>query len=672
MESKNILLNIKSKYIIDIIFEYAKKIQLKYQLFKHNKSLLKKFQIGINEFQEISILVKYYNIFSMKNPEEIINFKNNIQAKIKLIYPDFEEIFKKFLMNNLINQINKLNNEYEYLIIENDLISNYLIDNNIILDKLYIIINENNKTNNNINNYIKNIIDSNEKMYLMFEIKDLLFYNIFNIKRLGCIYEEIFDLIKTNNFKNLIEFEYSGNFTTSQFNESINNLINLQNLFLSNNTNSFNIKLKLTNLIYLSINNCPNGKFIIENENILKNIKYLDFEDESIFEFSFLKENEKVKFPNLEYLYFTENIIDFKNSHKIKYLKENKIELIKNKINFYTNLLTYNNIQKINLDVYQLNKINPDDFNKFINTLNNLLNLKSLIISSSFNDDVIKNILISSNIIKSLKSININIENLDIFDYVIENYKELTNLEINIGKKIAKIRINTPKPLFIKELNEYLNKQYSSFKKETNCLEIKENNQYKINSININNSNFCILNKTIYCHSFNSLIELKLKNVSINTLLFPLFNKNCNIILNNLKILNIKILSYIDTFYQLEFKKNTLKDALGNNVNPFDLDMNLVELEALINLSNNIDKIPKIQEFVFICKVPNINSAIIKNILNNIFDLKYLYLLDFLISKTDKTKILKENKIYQLFPKVKNNLNKSIIKRFNIVDFENF
>ena len=381
MESKNILLNIKSKYIIDIIFEYAKKIQLKYQLFKHNKSLLKKFQIGINEFQEISILVKYYNIFSMKNPEEIINFKNNIQAKIKLIYPDFEEIFKKFLMNNLINQINKLNNEYEYLIIENDLISNYLIDNNIILDKLYIIINENNKTNNNINNYIKNIIDSNEKMYLMFEIKDLLFYNIFNIKRLGCIYEEIFDLIKTNNFKNLIEFEYSGNFTESQFNESINNLINLQNLFLSNNTNSFNIKLKLTNLIYLSINNCPNGKFIIENENILKNIKYLDFEDESIFEFSFLKENEKVKFPNLEYLYFTENIIDFKNSHKIKYLKENKIELIKNKINFYTNLLTYNNIQKIYLDVYQLNKIDPEDFNKFINTLNNLLNLKSLIIS---------------------------------------------------------------------------------------------------------------------------------------------------------------------------------------------------------------------------------------------------------------------------------------------------
>ena len=349
MESKNILLNIKSKYIIDIIFEYAKKIQLKYQLFKHNKSLLKKFQIGINEFQEISILVKYYNIFSMKNPEEIINFKNNIQAKIKLIYPDFEEIFKKFLMNNLINQINKLNNEYEYLIIENDLISNYLIDNNIILDKLYITINENNKTNNNINNYIKNIINSNEKMYVMFEIKDLLFYNIFNIKRLGCIYEEIFDLIKTNNFKNLIEFEYSGNFTESQFNESINNLINLKNLILSNNTNSFNIKFKLTNLIYLSINNCPNGKFIIENENIFKNIKFLDFEDESIFEFSFLKENEKVKFPNLEYLYFTENIIDFKNSHKIKYLKENKIELIKNKINFYTNLLTYNNIQKINL-----------------------------------------------------------------------------------------------------------------------------------------------------------------------------------------------------------------------------------------------------------------------------------------------------------------------------------
>ena len=53
------------------------------------------------------------------------------------------------------------------------------------------------------------------------------------------------------------------------------------------------------------------------------------------------------------------------------------------------------------------------------------------------------------------------------------------------------------------------------------------------------------------------LIELRLKNIPINVNTLPLFNNNTNLYFPSLEVLVIRIMNYVDSFYQLEFKKNT-------------------------------------------------------------------------------------------------------------------
>ena len=54
------------------------------------------------------------------------------------------------------------------------------------------------------------------------------------------------------------------------------------------------------------------------------------------------------------------------------------------------------------------------------------------------------------------------------------------------------------------------------------------------------------------------LIELRLKNIPINVNTLPLFNNNTNLYFPSLEVLVIRIMNYVDSFYQLEFKKKHL------------------------------------------------------------------------------------------------------------------
>ena len=111
---------------------------------------------------------------------------------------------------------------------------------------------------------------------------------------------------------------------------------------------------------------------------------------------------------------------------------------------FYLNLLlNCRKIEEIDLNVYQINKINKERLNLFFEVFKSL-SLKSLIISSSFENDIIFNIIQSENIAKSCKKLKLHITDLEILNYIITNYSNLENLEINIEAKIAKLRINTP------------------------------------------------------------------------------------------------------------------------------------------------------------------------------------------------------------------------------------
>ena len=463
-----------------------------------------------------------------------------------------------------------------------------------------------------------------------------------------------FSYYKNINPNNILEFSYDGNISSNEF-LLINQFQNLARLKLMNNTETFKALINFKNLIYLSIKNCPRAEIIIETEEIAKNLKYFEFDDEEIIKFKFNDDpiNKKINFSNLEYLFFEYDIIDFSKSINIKKLKDNKIELISSKIEFYVNLLlNCRKIDEIDLNVYQINKINKDRLNLFFEVFKSL-SLKSLIISSSFENDIIYDLIQSENISKSCKKLKLCTTDLEILNYIIKNYSNLEILELNIEEKIAKYRINSPNTETIKLLIDNLHKKYETFKPANNWLKINQNLQGKIKKLILNNSNFQIIQQNIYCYSFAMLIELRLKNIPISVNTLPLFNKNTNIYFSSLEVLVIRIMNYVDAFYQLEFKRKTLINNLRGLDNPFNINMNMIETEAIENFVNNINKIPNVQHLVLNFMIPGINKNVVKNILDKIFDLKFLVNLDFSINSTSEPKPLKNNQLMKLFPKLK-------------------
>ncbi len=423
----------------------------------------------------------------------------------------------------------------------------------------------------------------------------------------------------------------------------------LTHLSLKDNNIQDEYPLTLNKLKNLCLENCK-CTFIIGAKEIVEKLIYFKIDSCEVI-FDFLKENEKIAFPNLQYLFFFEDIVDFKNSKNIHKIKDNKIELHQNTINYYINLLeNCKEIKEIILDSYHIKKIDENLFNKFINIFSEL-KFKSISISSSFNEAILKQLFDNTNISKTCESLKCYIEDSNFIDFIFTNCKNLKDININIEKKIAKFRINTVKDETINLLNERLIKQYKLFSKDNNFVTIKENYQTNVNSIQINNSCFSILKNCFYCQNFTTLITLKLINIPINTETLPLFNKNCQINFFNLKDLTIRIMSYIEAYYILEFKKKTLFQMCKNNLqNPFDINPNLIEKEAIINFSNNLHQVPNLENIVLNFMIPDIDKDFIKDFINKIINLKYIDNLDISISQTheENQRIIKKRlkKVY--------------------------
>ena len=661
-EKENIFEKIKSKYTFNNIFEYIYKFSFKYSLIKYSKILQEKFEISKIEYQKISSIIKYKLI----SPEIFLENKNILIKNIseenkytikelinKIVISSYEKKLKNFLENNKL----------EYYIINNEKMIELLIENSIFINKSNLEINLNEKliNNNNFINYIEKIINSNLQIFLTFvkndeEINEESFFKklndikICNLSKIGIN----FPYFNNISFNNILEFSYNGNTSNEDF-MIINKFINLTHLKLINNSKELEALINFKNLIYFSILNCPSSNIIIESEEITNNLKYFEFDDDEIIKFKFNNEpnKNKINFVNLEYLYFQYDIINFDKSNNIKKLKENKIELINTKMEFFLNLLLKcRKIEEIDLNVYQINKINKDRLNLFFEVFKSL-SLKSLIISSAFEKEIVYDLIQSKNIAKSCKKLKLHINDLNILDFIINNYNNLEELEINIEEKIAKFRVNTPNEDTIKLLNDSLYKKYESFKKENNWVKIKQNQKGKIKKLILNNSNFQIIQQEIYCYSFSMLVELILKNIPIGVNTLPLFNKNTNIYFSSLKVLIIRIMSYVDSFYQLEFKRKTLINNLRGLKNPFNINMNMIEEEAIENFSNNINKIPNCEHLVLNFMLPGIKKDVIRNMLEKILELTFLVNLDFSITQTSEQKPLKLNQLKKIFPKLK-------------------
>lgn len=320
---------------------------------------------------------------------------------------------------------------------------------------------------------------------------------------------------------------------------------------------------------------------------------------------------------------------------------------------FFLNLLlNCREIKELDLNVYQINKINKDRLNLFFEVFKSL-SLKSLIISLSFEKEIIYDLIQSENIAKSCKKIKLHINDMKILDFIFNNYNNLEELEINMEEKIAKLRINTPNIDTLGLLNENLYKKYESFKKKNNWLIIKESQKGKLKKLILNNSNFLIIKQEVYCYSFSMLTELRLKNIPIRVNTLPLFNKNKNIFFLSLRVFVIRIMSYVDSFYQMEFKRKTLIQNLKGLENPFNINMNMIDNEAIANFSNNINKIPNCERLVLNFMLPEIKKDILRNMMEKILCLKLLVNLDFCISPTNEQKPLKINQLMKKFPKLK-------------------
>ena len=647
------LLKIQSKYVFHLIFDYSYIFSLKYNLIKYSKLLQEKFDFTKKEFQKISFIIKFKSL----TPESILENKNKLlQTESKNQISEVQKLIKEIIISCYYKEIfiNSESNTYNYYIINDKKMLEFFFENSIFISNTNLVIELDEKliNNNNFRNYIEKVLENNFNIFFTFlskteNINIINDLKIFNLAKLGLD----FNYIKYINPNNIFEFSYDGVLSSEEF-KLINQFNNLTHLKLKNNDQLFKASIDFKNLIYLSVLNCPSAEIIIESEEIAKNLIFFEFDDESMIQFRFNDKpmENKINFLNLEYLYFDYDIIDFNKSKKIKKLKDNKIELINIKMDFYLNLLlNCREISEIDLNVYQINRINKDQLNLFFEVLKSL-SLKSLIISSSFDNDIIFNIIQSENLAKSCKKIKLYMTDFGIVDYVIKNYSNLEELEINIEAKIAKFRINTPNENTIKLLNKNLHEKYESFKSDNNWLKICENQKNRIKKLIINNSNFQILKQSIYCYSFSYLVELRLKNIPIRVNSLPLFQANTNIYFPNLIVLIFRIMNYIDSFYQLEFKKKTLLNSLWGLENPYNINMNLIENEAIENFSENIDKIPKVQHLVLNLILPGIKKHIVKNMLDKILDLKFLVNLDFSINDQ---KNIKNNQLMNLFPKLK-------------------
>ena len=659
----NILQKINSKYIFNNIFEYSYDYSLKYNLIRYSKKMQEKYEITKIEFQKISSIIKYKLI----SPENILeNKKKLIENVSKEQKETLKELMNKLIISSYIKEVKSFceNNKNDYFTINNDKMINLFFENSIFIPRTNLEINLTEELLNNKDfiNYINTLLlNSNYEIFLTFFTEDeniiswinkLDDIKISNLLRIGLN----FPYYKNINPNNILEFCYDGNISNDNF-KIINSFQNLTYLKLLNNSEKIKALINFKKLIFLSVLNYSDAEIIIESEEIAKNLNYFEFDDGEIIKFKFNSEptKNKINFANLEYLYFQYDIIDFNKSTKIKKLKDNKIELISQKMEYFLNLLlNCRKIDEIDLDVYQINKINQDRLKLFFQIFKSL-SLKSLIISSSFEKDIIFDIIRSENISKSCNKLKLSITDLDMLDYIIQNYTNLEILEMNIESKIAKFRINTPNKDNIQLLNENLYKKYETFKSNNNWLNIKENQKGKIKKLILNNSNFLIMQQNINCYSFAMLIELRLKNIPIRVNTLPLFNSNINIYFSSLQVLIIKIMNYVDSFYQLEFKKKTLINNLGGVDNPYNINMNLIDIEAIENLSKNINRIPNIRQLALNFMLPGIKKNILKDLLDKILDLKFLNILEFCISPTSEQKILKNNQLIKLFPKLKKN-----------------
>ena len=646
-ESKPLLAKINSKYIYNIIFDYIKDTKFKLKFFINSKLFQKLSNIALIDYQE-----QYINKFNL-NPNDYLSNSN------KNNFFSFDENNKDYLKQNLEEKLSK-----------------YKIDINLY--KTYIV----NYYKKCFNNYQKNqrkIQDEDYKINIYSPFFDCLsksdIFEYFNIeipidyiKENKCEndYISVFDKLNKQNLNysslyyyfedinDINEFKININFSQIKrlkleqkyknkfgINEVENNNKKKekeeQNIFFLNFLSYKNFE---NNLLYLNFiineNNYKIDSNLFSNINNFKLLEELKL-DNFDFDQTFILNLYNLKFLSITYC---KNITFSENT----FLNLKELNLIKNKIEKPKSLLKLPKLEKLSLENKKSNNNDiTTDYNSIIdfesirklnslkidvNSLNyiNDISCETIDILDSSRDLEKEKEMVKKIILMEGKSVSfyLNEINADDISNIKEDNTSVTDLTICLGDNCYSCMnlLDKFKNITNLKIREYMHENLF------NCccqhkrplpiskIRIMENPNSKINDISIEINN----NIEFFCAPYENLIsidflingKIKLKdtyNVFVNSI--PFFSNNCNIIFKSL----IK--------FQFFFKDQ-------------------IDFRILENIYNNVDKMPNLRHFSFLCYSVKNNEDFYKKFIKKLLLMK----LDLVILKIDKYSCYSEAPCY--------------------------
>ena len=638
-KKQNLLLLIKSQYVLVIITQKYLNISKFLQIIQHSKKLQLKMNITIETY-------KFYNYLN-KNLK--ININLNIFQIYLLLQTKFPSIKKEELLPIIFNNFSNKKNLY----------LNSLYNNLDFYDLIPYI--------NNFENLNFEFFYSNEKKYNI--INDNYSFEPFILNALNLITHIKFKFNKNHIEKIIYIFRclnkeqiksISLNYFFYDIKKRCNDFINVFKDF----TKIENINFEIGNINLNILNNFTNIKKItLSNYNLdinsldflnnnIQSIEYLNLEGINIIDkntFNIIK-----NLPNLIYLNF-----DWENFKKNKYIINDSD---KNKSFIKLNTLIICNY--FNIDN------NNNDYNSYLNLF---INIKTLEIKSSYNNHInLSDIIIFKNLqyLKINYKINIQIdeENFDLQSFY-KNYINLIYLYIPIfNNKIYQIFFSDN--IFPNLLHLYLNfNELPPTLIYLNSFLLKHNNLETLKIINLNQIKIYINDLIPSLKTFKNLKKLFIKNFNYSNeglinLCQIIENNQCSLINvkfeeNNFNNLNIKLILYT----LLKCKKI---ESISINYSTFDQDnfdilfnlLNQLDFIKKLNLKNigfndfNFNKILNIKEFLIRIEKLNLNKNKLteKSILNLIANKSWLIALKKLnLTQIEINNINIKNKVKDCF-----------------------
>ena len=627
MEKRSILIEIKSKYIIEKIFEYIKDKNFKFKLFIHSKLLLKKIDLDLSSYKIKYIERFYLNFNYFEIPENSnkdilrLNLKNDL-IKYK-IDTDILELYLSYYYNNKYKKENNKFNKYESIDIYSPFfdyfsqkeISKYFT---ILINMDFIVKHKLENDYIEAFNKLSKINSKYSAITFMFKNSCEIGYlnqikiDFSKIKRLDIIKNDILSQKDENIlfndyytfFETLFSFKGISN-NLNILNISIYKLINYNSVTVEINTKLFSNINNFNSLIELRISKLKfNSIFILD----IQNLKILSLEYIQNITFS-----KKLCF-NLKKLYLNYTFIEKPNEIlKFPELEELELNNLEQNYNTIIDFSSLKNIKIFTGDSYYFMLINNEFLEKIklYNNINNSKNHEYKMITKIISFKTLKDIDIELNEIKDNELSLINDESFSIEKLSI-NWKNKNNDYI-----LYNLQNKFPNLSYIRIYDYNIGKK--------NISEIKENKNFKIKNIYLYLQN---LDVKFYCGSYELLksIDLYLFYGRTNDLqnYFPLFRGNNTIIFKSLYYFSLhadeikinvleNIYKNLDNLPNLKIfiLQSYCKDVYKNFYSKFIeklllLNLDLVELDIKINDSYEIDEFYTEMELKYIYRETNI------------------------------------------------------------------